>query len=218
VIAAGWFTNVRFVTALAIIPFAQVLDTGTFYAHALYVFYSPESTLSILTMGVLITAALFVAARTGERTARHAQVLAVMAFIVANLCALVGSLWGDVIGETLWGPGQYDYRNPAFADYDAFARAMEAFEATALVISEGVYSLLWAAALAALILWAAHTNRRGLFNAALTFAGIHGYTQVLENAQGEPMVFALCGFAAIPLAWGAWQLNKWLANRQVSLA
>ena len=216
-IGAGWFSNLRFVTALAIVPFAQLLDTGTFYGHAMYAFYSPESTLTILTLVVLIGAALFVARRTDERTARHAGILAVMAFIVANLCALVGSLWGDVVGETVWGPGNY-WRDANFADYDAWWAAREAFEATALTISDGVYSLIWAAALAVLIVWAAQTNRRGLFNAGLTFAGIHGYTQVLENAGGEPMVFALCGFAAIPLAWGAWRLNKWLAQRDAGTA
>jgi hypothetical protein len=212
VIGAGWFVNVRFVTALAIIPFAQVLDTGTFYAHAMYAFYSPEPTLSILTMALLITASLFVAKRFGERTARHGQILAIMAFIVANLCALVGSLWGDVIGQTVWGPGYY-YHSDTFTTYEAWDAARDAFARTAITIPEGIYSLLWAAALVVLIIWAAQSNRRGLFNAGLTFAGIHGYTQVLENSDGEPMVFALCGFAAIPLAWGAWQLNKWLAAR-----
>ena len=36
-------TDVRLVTALAIVLFAQILDTGTFYFGA-YVFYSPEQT------------------------------------------------------------------------------------------------------------------------------------------------------------------------------
>ena len=35
--AAGWVTDVRPVTAAAIVPFAQALDTGTFYFHAAYV-------------------------------------------------------------------------------------------------------------------------------------------------------------------------------------
>lgn len=38
----GWLIDVRFITALAILPFAQMLDTGTFYLHAVYAFYSPR--------------------------------------------------------------------------------------------------------------------------------------------------------------------------------
>lgn len=62
VVVAGWLTDVRLVTALAIAPFAQALDTGTFYYHAAYVFYSPESTLSIIQMAVLVAACIWVAA------------------------------------------------------------------------------------------------------------------------------------------------------------
>ena len=51
---AGLLVNVRAVTALAIVPFAQMLDTGTAYFHAAYVFYSPEATLTILQMAALI--------------------------------------------------------------------------------------------------------------------------------------------------------------------
>lgn len=49
----GLVTNVRLITALSIVPFAQMLDTGTTYYHAVYVFYSPESTLTILQMSAL---------------------------------------------------------------------------------------------------------------------------------------------------------------------
>ncbi len=105
--AVGWVVDVRLVTALAIVPFAQALETGTSYFHAAYVFYSPESTLSILQLAVLIAACLWLAARRPERDARHLRILMMLSFVAANLCALVGSLWGDVIGETIWGPGRY---------------------------------------------------------------------------------------------------------------
>lgn len=204
--AAGWAVDIRFVTALAIVPFAQMLDTSTFYEHALYAFYSPEPTLSILQMTVLLLAALWAVSRLNERSARHLRAVALMGFIVANLCALVGSLWGDSVGLTLFGP-HYDWSAPD-ANYEAYEQAQAAFIASSVTISAEVYSVLWAVALAALAFWAAGTHRRALFNTSLTFGAIHAYTQLFESFGAEPLAFAIGGFAAIPLAWGMWKLNQ----------
>ncbi len=204
---AGWQVDVRFVTALALIPFAQVLETGTAYFHAVYAFFSPEPTLSILQMALLIAACLWAMPRLAERASRHLRTLAVLAFIIANLCALVGSLWGDVVGQNLWGP-QYSY-----SDYEAYEAARAAFEAQALVISDHVYSVLWALVLIAMVLWSASRMQRALFNTALTFAAIHAYTQMFENFADEPLAYVIGGLAAIPLAWGVWRLNRWITAR-----
>ncbi len=203
---AGWIMDNRWVTALAIAPFAQMLDTSTSYFHAAYVFYSPESTLSIAQMAVLITGCVFVLPKVAERTARHLRITAVMGFVVANLCALVGSLWGDTIGSHIWGPqaagrGAYD-------DWQAYGAAKEAFELTAITISAEVYSVLWAFALIGLIFFAAHKNLRGLFNTGVTFLAIHGYTQAFETFGDEPLAYVIGGFLAIPLAWGMWRYNQ----------
>jgi hypothetical protein len=206
----GWHTDVRFVTALAIVPFAQMLDTGTTYFHAVYVFMSPEPTLSILQMSGLIAAMIWLGPRVQERGARHTRILATMAFIVANLCALIGSLWGDIVGQTLWGPGKSWLSALSYEDY---AVQQNAFMATALEISDTVYAVLWALALVAIVAWAAHGNRRALFNAAVTFAAIHAYTQMFESFVDEPLAYVIGGFAAIPLAWGMWRLNQWFATR-----
>ena len=208
---AGWMTDVRLVTATAIVPFGQALDTGTFYFHAAYVFYSPESTLSIIQMSLLIGGCIWISARSPERTARHARVLAVMAFIVANLCALVGSLWGDLVGETIWGPGSRYSTDMSLEEWNV---AYAAFRERTLYIPDEVYSVLWAAVLVALVFWAAHEAQRGLFNAALTFGGIHAYTQLFESFHDEPMAFAIGGLTAIPLAWGMWQLDRWIVAKR----
>ncbi|KAJ54698.1 membrane protein [Actibacterium mucosum KCTC 23349] len=207
VAVAGWLTDVRLVTALAIVPFAQMLDTGTFYFHAAYVFYSPEPTLSILQMSALIALCLWTARRWPPRHGRHALIAMMLAFVVANLCALVGSLWGDVVGQTMWGPGRWS--RSEYDDWEDYQAARDAFEAQALVISEHVFSVLWAVVLIALAIWAAHSNRRGLFNAAITFGAIHVYTQFYESFFDEPLAYVIGGLAAIPLAWGMWRLNKW---------
>jgi hypothetical protein len=215
IVAAGWLLDVRLVTALAIVPFAQALETGGLYFHAAYVFYSPESTLSILKMAALIAACLWIAAQRPERTARHARILAVMAFVVANLCALVGSLFGDWIGETIWRPVWTRADGQTWESASrAFRAETEAFRETAIIISADVYSIAWAVVLAALVLWAAHSCRRGLFNAALTFAAIHAYTQYFESYFREPLAYVIGGLVAIPIAWGMWRLDRWIVDRR----
>lgn len=209
---SGWVLDVRLVTALAIVPFAQAIDTGTFYFHSAYVFYSPESTLSILQMGLLIAVLLPLARYLPHRHARHPMTLALMAFIVANLCALVGSLWGDYVGETLWGVGRYSDWNGR--SYSTWSQARETFRNEALFISADLYAVIWAATLAGLIIWFALSNRRGLFNTAVTFACIHAYTQAFESFYDQPLAYVIGGLTAIPVAWGLWRLDTWLTTRQ----
>ena len=213
--AAGVFTDVRLVTALAIAPFAQLLDTGTAYFHAAYVFYSPEPTLSIIQMVLLIIACLWVFKTQSDRYGRHAMILAILAFVVANLCALVGSLWGDWIGDELW---QNAWRKENGWDWEAMRDARDVWQASAIYISEHVFTAVWALALIATIAWAAFANHRGLFNTAMTFAGLHAYTQLFESFGDEPWAWAIGGLAAIPAAWGLWKLDQWITTRRETLA
>ncbi|MDQ2089828.1 hypothetical protein [Marimonas arenosa] len=208
----GWFIDVRLVTALAIAPFAQALDTGTAYFHAAYVFYSPEPTLSIMQMAALMIVTLLIVRHRPERLARHARILAILAFVVANLCALVGSLWGDYVGETMWGPQRSDFTGED--RWSRWGEALDAFRETALYIPEGVYSVFWAVALAGMIAYSAWRAHRGLFNTALTFAAIHAYTQLFESFGDEPLAYVVGGLAAIPLAWGMWRLDHWLTGQR----
>lgn len=207
----GWFVDVRLISALAIVPFGQMLDAGTVYFHAAYVFYSPEPALSIVQMSVLVAACLWVAQGARERTARHARILSVLAFVVANLCALVGSLWGDVVGDYIWGPAGVPYWE--LDDWEAHRKAVELFKANALVIPDRVFAIGWAAALVAILLWASHRNNRGLFNTALVFGVIHAYTQVFESFGDEPLAYVIGGFGLIPVAWGMWRIDGVLKDR-----
>ena len=210
----GMFIDVRFVSALAIIPFAQMLDTGTFYWSAMYAFYSPETTLSILQLLIAMGLCIAVSGALPDRYRRHSHMFGIMAFIVANLCFLVGSLFGDVVGQTIWGPGTSSYRFDG--TYEEYRAARDAFEASTLVIHEHVYSIVWAILLIIAAFWAAHTNRRGIFNAAMTFGAIHAYTQVFETFYDEPLAYVIGGLAAIPLAWGLWRLNDGFESRNAT--
>jgi hypothetical protein len=198
----GAFIDLRLLTALAILPFAQMLDTSTAYFGAAYAFISPEPTLSILQMTVLALGCLWVRSNTADRIGRHAGILGIMAVVVGNLCFLVGSLWGDVVGSHIW----FNFADTG--DWEAWDKAQAEFAETTLVISANVYSIIWAVVLAVLLFWAAAWNRRGIFNAALTFAAIHAYTQVFESFGDQPLAYVVGGLAAIPLAWGAWRINQ----------
>ena len=213
--AAGWLIDVRLVTALAIAPFAQMLDTGTAYFHAAYVFYSPEPTLTILQMAALIGVCLWVTNKVSARTGRHLGILAILAAVVGNLAFLVGSLWGDHVAISYFDGPVFDYSTQWTEERQTlFEAEREAFEARFITISEHVFTAVWAVLLGLGAFWAAHANRRGLFNAAMTFGGIHAYTQMFESYGDEPLAWALGGLAAIPLAWGLWQLNqRWIAGQ-----
>ncbi|WP_368185300.1 hypothetical protein [Aestuariibius sp. HNIBRBA575] len=207
VFGLGMFVNVRFLTALAIIPFAQILETSTTYWHAAYVFYSPEPTLTILQMTALMLVCLILAPHLNERYRRHTGQIAIMAFIVANLSFLVGSLFGDHVGQTLWGPIRNDMNWSDWHD------AIDVWQANAFEITEHVYSIIWAIGLIGIAIFAALTTRRGFFNAALTFGAIHAYTQMFESFYNQPLAYVIGGLAAIPLAWSIWRLNGWFSSR-----
>lgn len=214
IFTVGMFIDVRLITALAILPFAQMLDTGTLYWHASYAFYSPEGTFTILQMSVAMAACVAVAGLLTDRFRRHTHIFGIMAFIIANLSFLVGSLWGDVVGSHIWGPMYRDYSD----DYQTFIQVKLAFEASALVISEQVYSIVWAILLVTAAFWSTNTNRRGIFNAAMTFGAIHAYTQAFETFYDEPLAYVIGGLAAIPLAWGLWRLNDQFETRNAVAA
>jgi hypothetical protein len=206
----GVIVDVRLITALAIIPFAQIFDTVTIYFSLTDTFYSPESTLTIIQMVILISLCLWGTRKWPERFGRHAGILAIMGFLVANLAALVGSLGGDHIGSSYIILNRDD-----FDTWVAYDQAAQAALDTLPYISQNAYSVIWAVALVVLVFWSASRNQRGLFNASLTFGAIHFYTQIFETFWDEPLAWVIGGLVAIPLAWGVWQLNQRMISSPV---
>lgn len=89
----------------------------------------------------------------------------------------------------------------------------EVFPESTITIGPEAFTVAWALALVAVVVASAVRANRGLFNAALSFAGIHAYTQLFESLGDEPLAYVVGGLGAIPVAWGIWRLNGWIALR-----
>jgi len=206
----GVVLDVRLVTALAVIPLTFVLSARLFYEHSYYAVVFPEPTLTIVVLGSLAVLLVILARRGSERLGRHASMLGLMCFLAVNMAFWIGSLWGDVIGLTLWGP-QWETVTAGLPDdqtYGAWRTAVDAFEASAIVVPADVFSLLWVLVLAATIVWAARSGQRLMFNMAVTFGGIHFYTQYFERLEVTPGSIAIAGLIAIAVAWALWRFNR----------
>ncbi len=187
-IGCGFLLDVRFVTALSIVPLATALSSRALYQHATYGVAIYEPTLTILQMTVVAALAFLVSAHYPERVARHARILGHLAIIWINMAFWIGSLWGDDVGSHLWHP------------HKPF-----------LVIGDGVFSVVWAAVILALGAWGAMTSRRAVLNIAVTFGAIHFYTQYFEHLQATPAAFVFAGVIAILGGWALWTYNRRIA-------
>ena len=193
-IACGFVLDVRFVTALAIVPLAAALSSRTFYEHAIYGVTIYEATLTILQMSLFAALAFLVTLHFGERIARHARTIGQLALIWVNMAFWIGSLWGDVVGFYLW-----------------HARSDQA-----LTISADIFAALWALGILAVGAWGAFTGRRAVLNISVTFGAIHFYTQYFERLESTPEAITTAGVIAIFVAWALWAFNRQLARREVT--
>lgn len=195
IFALGVTLNIRLLTALALIPVALSLNSETWYDHARYSLYIGESTLTILEFGLIAALGFFAASRLPERFGRHGSITGLIALIWVNMAFWVGSLWDDVVGYTFFRPNKADYETR-----DAWYEALNAYRETLVRIPWEAFAIAWAALIAACIVWAARTGRRGVFNAAVTFGVIHAYTQWFSTFGAEPGTLVMAGLVAIPIA------------------
>ena len=215
-IACGTMLDVRFVTAIAIVPLAASLSSRTFYGHATYGVAIYEATLTILQMSLFAALALAASVRFAERFARHARLVGQLALIWINMAFWIGSLWGDTIGFYLWGP-RWSAITAGLthgpARFDVWREAVKAFEAQSLVIPADAFAAVWALGILAVGAWGAFTARRAVLNIAVTFGAIHFYTQYFERLEATPEAFIIAGVIAILAAWALWAVNRRFARR-----
>jgi len=216
IIACGVLLDVRFVTAIAIVPLAASLSSRTFYSHATYSVAIYEVTLTILQMSLIALLALAASLHFKERIARHARMLGQLALIWINMAFWIGSLWGDVVGFHLWGPRWDEVTaglgNALSKKAEAWRAAVNAFEAQALVIPADAFAAVWALGILAIGAWGALTARRAVLNIAVTFGAIHFYTQYFERLNATPEAIIIAGIVAILAAWALWAFNRRLAR------
>jgi hypothetical protein len=214
VIVCGVVLNVRFVTAIAMVPLAASLSSRTFYQHASYGVAIYEVSLTILQMSLLSALAFVVAARVQERFARHARLLGELALIWINMAFWIGSLWGDVVGKYLWGPRWNIVTEGLNASekYTSWRAAVESFKAHAITIPADFFAAVWAVSIVAAAAWGAWTARRGVLNIAVTFGAIHFYTQYFERLKATPVAIIIAGVIAIFAAWALWMVNQKLVS------
>ncbi|WP_417677609.1 hypothetical protein [Pseudodonghicola sp.] len=218
-ILCGLALDIRAVTALAILPLGAALSARSFAEGEIGAMAIYESTLTILQMALLAGLCLWAASAVGRRLGRHAEVLGSLAFVWMNAAFWVGSVWGDVVGVTLWGPKWSELSATPYYQADealqqSFRATQEAYEATAPHIPEGAFALVWTLVLIAAGLWAATRTRRAVFNTVITFGTLHLYTQYFMRIDTTPGTVVVAGLIAIAIAYGAWRLNGGLKARQ----
>jgi len=195
-LALGALLDIRLLTALSVAAYAASLSSGGYVGGGGYVLSIFEPTLLILALAPLALGAAWLARRAGERTARHARIWGLMAFIWINLGFWVASIWGDDVGVTLIGLGQEEAPEPIVA------------------IPAVVFAVGWAGVVLVVGCWAALSARRSAFNAAATFGAIHFYTQWFERLDANPGAIIVAGLVAIGAAWALYRANQWLLARR----
>jgi len=208
-ILCGIVLDVRFITALAILPLSGALSARTFYGTGVYGFLNEEPTLTIVFLGALGALCLFLAVRIKERLGRHAGILGIMCLLAVNMAFWIGSIWGDVVGLSLWGPDWKSVAAPLNGEeaWRAWEAARDEFSRDALGVPADAFAAIWAAVLVGVAVWAAMSGRRGPFNMAVVFGAIHLYTQYFERLQATPGTIAVAGTIAILMSWGLWRYN-----------
>lgn len=180
VLAAGalWYRS-AFLASLAVLALGAVFGTGTGYWHASYGLFVEEPVITIAVFGALAAGLYQLRARLPEAWSNLTTVAARTGLILVHFGFWVGSLWGDVIGDS-WLP------------YEARSEADR--------ILPWIFSLGWAGVSLALAL---RTPRGGFLSvSALVFLAIHGYTQYFETFGAEPMSLLIAGLVLVALAIG----------------
>ena len=165
---------------LTVLLLFAVLGNTAGYEHA---FYELEVRQPLLT--VLVFSALALAAHAASRVVapgyeRLLTAVARTALFLVNLGFWVGSLWGN----GTWGPLRE------------------------IVIPDWAFSVVWAAALLAVGVWAGLAGRRWVLNLVAVFAGIHFYTQAFETLGYTPLTVLVGGLVLLGMALALWRFNR----------
>ena len=134
------------------------------------------------------------------------QVFARMSFIIANFGFWVGSLWGDYVGEYLWGRGE---RSPRQSWEEARA-ARDAFRETTIYIQDNIFVVGWALFSIAAIVIGQKLGNRFVALCGVGFLAVNAFTQYFEYFKDEPWALIFGGIALVGVALGLvrWEMVK----------
>lgn len=163
---------------LATLSLSAAVGARSGYFHASYFLVIQEPAITVVLFSVIATGSYLLSKRLSSELERLALAGARTSVFLVNFGFWVGSLWG------------------------------ERGESNGIVISDDVFALAWAAALAATAVWAWRRNRRWALNTVAVFAGIHFYTQWFERLGASPVTVLAAGILALGFAVGMRRLNS----------
>lgn len=174
---AAMLARSTLLAVLATLMLSASLGAKTGYFHASYFLVIQEPTITVVLFSLLAMGLYQLSKKLSSEYERLAIASARAGVFLVNLGFWVGSLWG------------------------------ERFASNEVLISDHVFSLLWAVALIGAAIWSWKRNRRWVLNTVATFGGIHFYTQWFENLGASPETVLLAGLLALGCAVGLRRVN-----------
>lgn len=192
----GVITRSALLAILAVLALSSSIGARTGYAHASYFLGIEEPTVTVVLFSLLALVAYLVSLRVPHDHARVAIMTARACVFLVNFGFWIGSLWGDTVTASFLG---------GLSATDAGGA-----QAAALVISDRVFVIGWAVALAATGAWAVWADRRWVVTVCAVFGMIHFYTQWFEWFGPNPLSIFLGGVGMLTLALMLWRFNRGL--------
>lgn len=162
---------------LATLMLSASIGAKTGYFHASYFLVIQEPIVTVILFSVLAVGLFQLSKTLSADFERIAIASSRTGVFLVNFGFWIGSLWGDRT------------------------------ETGAVIVSDTVFSLVWAIALVAAAIWAWQVNRRWLLNIVAVFGGIHFYTQWFENLGASPSTVLIAGLLALGFAIGLKSIN-----------
>jgi hypothetical protein len=174
---AGVFARSTLLVVLATLMLSASIGARTGYFHASYFLVIQEPTITVILFSILTISLYQLSKKLSSEYEKLAIASSRTGVFLVNFGFWVGSLWGERSGGR------------------------------EVIISDSVFSIVWAAALITTAIWAWKRNRRWVLNTIATFGGIHFYTQWFEHLSTSPTTVLVAGFLALGFAVGLRSIN-----------
>jgi iron complex transport system permease protein len=175
----------------AVLGASACLGARTGYAHATYSLAIFEPTLTVVLFSVLAYVAFLASKQLSAGYERIALAAARMSIVLVNCGFWIGSLWGDPF--FIFHGQRVPPRSSANIE---------------IVIPAYAFSIAWAVALVAALLWGMRSGRAWLVNVVAVFGAIHFYTQWFEKLGATPLSVLVGGVMLLLAAIALRRFNR----------